>query len=394
MQKALNLEENMADHKTLTFIEASCVVAGFSIGGAVMAVPYLATLSNPLSFVAILAAAFVVSVTFHLMIAEMIIRDSSSHQLVELFAKYCFRGKFSKLIWVLFLLIYVGCMTNLTAYISGGSEILEELIGTPKWGGYIIVYLVAASVVLFELKAIAISEKYAMLIIAVILGILAVSSINSPVQANWKNSGGHAEALALFSMLMFCFTAPFSVQQVASGLHWNKKLIPKAIVTGFVFNLVLVTVITFCAVSVSHEVTAVAITGWGKALSPWALIIGSVLILLAMLTTYWALSFALVVIIQERIGASNRIAWLAATLPSFLAAITGVTDFIGFLRLTTAASGFLVAMSIVPALRGVIKHGDVEKPAFTFSLFSNIFFQIGIIMILILMSIGALVPIR
>ncbi len=152
--------------------------------------------------------------------------------------------------------------------------------------------------------------------------------------------------------------------------------------------------ITFCAVSVSHDVTAVAITGWGKALSPWTLVIGSVLILLAMLTTYWALSFALVVIIQERTGASNRIAWIAATLPSFLAAITGVTDFIGFLRLTTAASGFLVAMSIVPALRGVIKHGDVKKPEFSFTVFKNAYFQGGIVIILVLMAVGALVPIE
>jgi len=384
----------MEDHQRLTFIEASCVVAGFSIGGAVMAVPYLAALSNPLSFVAIMITAFVISVTFHLMIAEMLIRDSSSHQLVEVFANYCFRGKFSKLIWVVFILIYVGCMTNLTAYISGGGEILKDLLGVPAWGGYTIIYIVAASVVLFELKAIAVSEKYALLVIAIILGVLAVASLNSPIQPNWKNSGGAPESLALFSMLMFCFTAPFSIQQVTSGLHWNKKLIPKAIVTGFVFNLVLVTVITFCAVNVSHEITAVAITGWGKALSPWALRIGSVLILLAMLTTYWALSFALVVIIQERTGISNRVAWLVATLPSFLAAITGITDFIGFLRLTTAASGFLVALSIVPTLRGVMKHGDVEKPVFSFALFKNAYFQGVIVIILFLMAVGALVPIN
>ncbi len=384
----------MTDHKRLTFIEASCVVAGFSIGGAVMAVPYLATLSNPISFAAILVAAFVISVTFHLMIAEMIIRDSSSHQLVEIFAKYCFHGKFSKLVWLLFILIYIGCMTNLTAYITGGGEILKDLLGTPIWGGYIIIYLIAASVVLFELKVIAVSEKYAILVIALILGALAVASLRSPIQPNWTDSGGHIGLLALFSMLMFCFTAPFSIQQVTSGLHWNKKLIPLSIITGFLFNLVLVTVITVCAVNVSQEVTPVAITGWGKALGSWALGIGSILILLAMLTTYWALSFALVVILQERTGISNRIAWLAATLPSFLAAITGLTDFIGFLRLTTAASGLLVALAVVPALRGVFKYGDVKNPAFTFAIFKNTFFQVGIVIILILMAIGALVPIN
>ncbi len=256
----------MTDHKRLTFIEASCVVAGFSIGGAVMAVPYLATLSSPISFAGILVAAFVISVTFHLMIAEMIIRDSSSHQLVEIFAKYCFRGKFSKLVWLLFVLIYIGCMTNLTAYITGGGEILRDLLGMPIWVGYVIIYLIAASVVLFELKVIAVSEKYALLAIALILGALAVASLRSPIQSNWTDSGGHLGSLALFSMLMFCFTAPFSIQQVASGLHWNKKLIPRSIITGFLINFVLVTVITFCAVNVSQEVTPVAITGWGKAL--------------------------------------------------------------------------------------------------------------------------------
>lgn len=55
--------------------------------------------------------------------------------------------------------------TNLAAYISGAAEIISELLGISLWLSRLLFYAAAASVVLFGLKAVGISEKLAVTVI-------------------------------------------------------------------------------------------------------------------------------------------------------------------------------------------------------------------------------------
>ncbi|MBU2510329.1 hypothetical protein KJ966_03290 [bacterium] len=382
------------EEKRLTFFEASSIIAGYGVGGGVMAVPFLTSLSGFAPFFGVLAVAFFFSIVLHLMLAEIAIRDTTSDQLVELIAKYYYRGPGSNvIIWALFVLLFASFLTSLAAYVSGSGEILNDLAGIPVWAGQVVFYILAAGVVLFGLKSIGLSEKYAVIIILVIIGILTVASLRLPFHAVWVGGGSSNTWLALFGMIMYSFLAPFAVPQVVRGLSWNQKLIPRSIITGIFINLCVVTLISLMATGVSEEVTRVAISGWGKALGGWAHSFGGLFILVAMLTSYWAVSYALVVILKERLGIGDRFAWLLATLPTLVVALTGLTDFMGFMRITAGVAGIVVILMVIPTLRGIRKHGEVKNPEWKLNIFGNTLFQVLLIIVYILVGLGSLVSI-
>ncbi len=381
--------------RELTFIEAASIITGFGVGGGIMAVPYLASLTGITPFLIVLIVAYVLSILLHLMIAETVMRDSAESQLVELFGKYLFRGKGGAILtWFFFILVVVAFLANLSAYIAGGGEILRDLLSIPLWAGHTITYAVSAGVVFFGLKAIGISEKYSVLAMVILVAVLAAASMGLKYNAVFFGKGGMKESLALYGMIMFSFSAMFSVPQAVEGLSRKKRLVPWAIIAGTAVNMLLVATITLASLGVSAEVTRVAIIGWGRALGGWAFAAGGVFVLLAMLTSYWSISFALAVILKERVNWGDRVSWLAATLPTFLIVMTGFTDFLGFMRIAGGSIAILLSILVVPTLRAARRHGDNPDPAWVMGVWGNSFFQAVVIIGFIIMAVGSLVTIE
>ncbi len=380
----------MAETKTLTFFEASAIVTGFGVGGGIMAVPYLASLNGIIPFILVMAAAYGMSALIHLMIAEMMLRDSSTGQVIELFGKYLFRMRGGAVFtWVFFVLILMAFLANLSAYLAGGGEILRDLLAIPLWAGHVITYGVAAGVVFFGLKVIGISEKYAVAAMVLLVIFLTGLSLRLPFKAVLFAGGGLKEVLGLYGIVMFAFSALFSVPQAVQGLHWNRSLVPRAVLVGMGLNFVITLVITLIAVGVSPEVTKVAIIGWGRVLGGWGNVIGNLFIFLALLTSYWSISFALAVVLRERLKTGEKTSWLFATLPTFLIVITRFTDFLGFMGIAGSAIALLVAILVVPTLRGARKHGDVRNPAWVMGVWGNDFFQAVAIIGFLVMAVGS-----
>lgn len=385
----------MKAHQKLTFIEATCIITGYGVAGGIMAVPFLASLNGALTAILVLAAAYLISVLLHLMIAEMCAGEDETNQIVELFRKYLFRGRYGDLLaWLFFGLLLLILASSLAAYIVGAGEILVNLLGLPLWAGKLLFYLAAAGVVIFGLKALGISEKYAIAAITVIFLILAAGSSTVPFRAIPLLAPASNATLALFGMAMFCFASFFSIPQAAEGLSWNEKLIPKAVVAGIGLNFLFVIIVTFFSLSVSREVTEVAIIGWTGAVGGWAVILGSVFVLLAMLTTYWSLSYALVVMIRERMGWPEKLSWLAATLPTLAIALAGVATFLGLMRLVGGGIAVVVALLLVPAYRSSrLYKASAGIRAWNIGLWGGTAFQALVIAGYIITAIGSFVQI-
>lgn len=338
--------------RRLTLIEASSIITGYGVGGGILAVPYLASLNGALSIILVLLAAYLFSLLMHLMIAELSIGEGEGRQVVELFRKYLFRGPLEKLwVWGFFALLALILFSSLAAYIVGAGEILANLTGGPLWIGEIAFYLLAAGVVAFGLKVLGISEKYAIAALAVILAVLAAGSGGLPFRSIPLVAPLGNATLALFGMVMFSLSSYFSVPQAVEGLSWNRKLIPRAVLLGMGINLAFIAIFIFFTLSVSRTVTEVAIIGWTEAIGSWAVIIGSVFMFLAILTTYWSASYALVIIIKERLGWSERRSWLLATLPTLLIALAGLGSFLELMRIVGGGIAVCVAMMLIPAFR-------------------------------------------
>jgi amino acid permease len=378
--------------KKLTFIEATAIITGYGIGGGIMTVPYLTIKTGLPMMLLLLVIGFFVSLLMHLMVAEVMLRNGQNNQMVELFQKFILKEKPAIFTWVLFILIAFAFLVSLSAYIAGGGKILSGLFGIPLLWGQLIFYIISAGVVFFGLKVLGMSEKYAVLVILLILGVLAVGAAMVPFSLSMETVGVYRDYLALFGMIMFSFFAIFSVPQIAQGLSWNKKLIPKAITLGVFINALVTLSIVVLTLGVSTTVDEVAVISLGKALGGWANIVGSVFVLFAMLTSYWSVSFALAVVVEERVKTSQRISWLTATLPSFVLVLLSKQGFLDYMTMASGAIALLVAFMVIPLLNSSRRNGAVTDPEWHLGVFGSRVFQLIVIMGFIAMALGAIKP--
>lgn len=377
-------------NKQLTIVESACIITGYGIGGGVMAMPYLAQRNGCLMSLLILAAAFLASFILHVMIAELAVKSGGGSQIIEVFSRYLFQGKYKKVLTLAFFVIMALVLfTNLAAYISGAAEIISELLGISLWLSRLLFYAAAASVVLFGLKAVGVSEKLAVGVIFLLVGLLACFSmlhIQNPLPVK---AGSITEGLAYFGMGMFAFSAFFSVPQAVSGLGGDGKKVRKAVFLGLLNNFILITVITVCALLSSTQVTEVAMIGWSKGIGSWAEMVGSLFTILAMLTTYWSISLALADIVEEQLKLSRRLCWVIATLPSLALTFAGLGGFMEFMRLAGGLIAILIALLVVPAFRKASREpGDL-----LLGRWSGGWMQILIIIAYVLMAVGNVVKI-
>jgi amino acid permease len=383
----------MADgKKQLSVFEAACIVAGLGVGGGIMGVPYLAASNGILNFVLILVTAYAVSLVLHLMVAEMVLRDGGHMQLVELFGRHLFTGRGGAVYtWAFFVLVVITFLALLAAYLVGCGAILHELLGLPVYAAQLLTYALAAGVVFYGLRVMGIVEKYAITVMGVVTAVLALGSLGSPFNALPALAGNLKTGLGLFGMAMFSFACFFSVPQAAEGLSWNRKLVARAVVLGISINFAFTFVIAFTAMLVSREVTQIAIIGWGRAVGNWAWITGSVFFFLAMLTTYWSVSYALAVVIRERMKWGDRPSWLAATLPTLAIALVNPATFLNYLQLAGGATAILVALLVVPTLRRVRRARAAADVDPALARWGAPVFQVIVVIAYLLMALGSIV---
>ena len=373
----------------LTVWEAACIVTGYGIGGGVMAMPYLTARNGVIVSIIILAASYLFSLLMHMMVADLSLR-SGGGQVVAIYEKFLFTGKFKKPLTIAFFcMVALVMLTTLSTYITGAGEIISAYLNVHVLLGRLIFYIAAAAVVLFGLKAVGVSEKIAVFLIFVLLAVFAAASfmnIRNPlpvIPGTWN------EALAYFGMAMYSFVAFFSIPQSVEGLGGDIKKIRRAVIIGFINIFVMIFIITLCALLSSTEITPLAILGWSEGIGKWAQIVGSIFTLLAMVTTYWSISLALADIIKAQTKIGTRISWLLATLPTLLLTLLGQGGFMEFMRIAGGLNAILIAVLIVPTFRGA----DKEGPTLLLGKFAGLPVQILVVLSYILMAVGSVVTI-
>ena len=95
--------------------------------------------------------------------------------------------------------------------------------------------------------------------------------------------------------------------------------------------------------------TEIATVGWARTLGPWAEGAGTAFVLLAMLTSYWSISFALSTIVEQRLKTPRIAAWAIATLPTLALALAGLGGFMDFMRTAGGGIAILIAALFLPA---------------------------------------------
>lgn len=381
-------EDQEMKNKRLTVWEAACIITGNGIGAGVLAIPYIAQKNGVIITVLIIAVSFAASWLLHMMIAEAVNKCPDGSQIVSIFSRFLFNGKYGKPLSLgFFALMAIVLITNLTAFITGAANVLADLLHISVPAAELIFYVVATSVAVFGLKAVGISEKYSISGIFVIVGILALSSLFKPINSLSLFSGSGKELLSLFGMVMFALCSFFSIPQAVDGLGRDMKKVHKAVTLGMLNNLILIVVITFCSLLTSKEVTEVAISGWSDGIGEWARILGGIFTVLAIITSYWSISLALSQIVMEQTALNSKLCWLLATLPSLLLAVFSSAGFIDFLELTSGACAIIVAVMLIPTYR----NAERDVPGSSIKLLTTLPCQIAVVISYLLMAIGSLI---
>lgn len=378
----------------LTRWEATSLMVGAGVGAGIMAVPYLARSVGLVGLAVILPVAWAASALVHLMLAEVLFRTGQDLQIVELMRLYVLRGRVGQwLLWSVFALLSVAFLANLAAYVSGAGEIVAGLAGIPPRLAEALVYVVSAGVVFFGLKAVGVAERFGAVVLVGLVAAIGAGAVPLPFHPPLGPSGTPTQWLALYGMVMYAYWTFYSVPQVVKGLGPDRRGAVRAITVGLGINGALTAAVALIALGVSTRVTEVAITGIAERMGSWAGAAGSVLVVAALVTSYWSVSLALADIIRERTAASARVAWVFATLPSLLVLWLGVWQFLEWLRLAAGATAIVVALITIPMYRKAQREGAVADPAWTLGRWGSPAMLALALLSLVLMAVGSLVSV-
>ena len=376
--------------KQLTTWEAACIITGYGIGAGVLSMPYMAARNGLILSTLILILSLLASYVLHLMIAEIALKEGNGGQIISCLNRFLFRGKAKQVLTVIFfVLMAVILVTNLAAYISGAEEIIVGLLPIPSIAAKLLFYVVAASVVLFGLKAVGVSEKIAVTVIFALIAALAAASLLNVRNPLSLSAGSLNDALAYYGLAMFAMSAFFSVPQAVEGLDGDTKKIRKAVFLGLLNNFILILVISVCSLLSSTEITELAMVGWSAGIGLWAQLIGGLFTVLAMLTTYWSLSLALGGIVDDMLHTGTKISWILATLPSLILVLFNVAGFLDLMRTAGGLIAIIIAVMVVPAYHNARR----DVPENNLLRRSGLPLEIVIVVAYILMAVGSVVPV-
>lgn len=370
----------MQDRKRSVF-KAAAVVAGNGIGSGVMAIPYYISHTGIAGGVTAFAAAYLVSVLMHLMIAEMVLHTGDTADILAVFNKYLFKGRKEKILRpAFFALLTIVLIANLSAYISGASEIFTGLLPVSPVIVKVVFFIFAASVVLAGLGAVCTGEAVSvsfMVVILVFMGIFSLLHINSGVEI--RILGSITGWMAAYGMIMFSFSAIFAVPQVVEYLGGVPDDVPdgpagkgerltdvrkkeeisdtgktearirKAIWLGLFINLVISVTVTVCTVITSVEVTDIAIVGWAESVGGTIRILGSVFIVFAMITSFWSIGLASADIVAGQTGLKRGLSFVTATVPALILTLTTGSSFTDYLKLVGGIVAMIISLMAVPS---------------------------------------------
>lgn len=376
----------------LTLFESISMIVGNSIGTGIIAVPFLATKNSLLDVFWMVLVAYGINVILHLIIAELSYNNGGM-QLVKSFEGELFKGKGKKIFsWMMFVVYGSAIMLGVSGNINGGAQIIETWLNVPFSVAQLIYYILAGSVVFIGMKAVGIAQKYAVVILMSIVGIMTVGTFLHPLNPITSAVRYPSNMLALYSMVVFATSANQAVIQSVKGLGGDVKRIRASIFIGFAISSLFVLLVTSTVLlgakgSIDKEMAFLQL---GKSIGTWAAVLAGIFSLFALLTTFWSQTLALRDVVHEQIHLNVKVCWLLATVPSVLFAIFGVSSFI---LLTRIMSGVVVLVGMML----IFTYGKSRKKVGVSPIcgvLGTVPFQILMVVSTLVSAVGALIPLK
>ena len=384
--------QEIQSESRLTFMEATSIIVGHGVGAGILAVPYLASRAPWWDFLWILALAYAVNLLLHLMIAELSLNNKGA-QFVKCFENELFTGRFKKVAtWIVFGFLAFSVLCNVASFITGSAAVFTSWFGLPSWAGMLIYYVIAGLVVFFGMKIVGICEKYSVIAMVLVIGILFVATVMGQTSALPATFIASTNAMALYSTVAFSLSAVMSVPQVVKGVSGDRKKIVSAIAAGTGINAFLIIVVTFMTLLGAGQAITKngALVDLSASLGGWVSIVGYVFSLLALSTSFWANTLNMRDIIAEQTKWNLRLCWLLATLPCLILALCGMSSFVGFARL----AGVIQVLTGIGIIIAYNRSRRRAGQSLICGKFGTLPFQIIVILGSIMATVGSVIAVK
>lgn len=380
-------------NKKLTFLESLMLVAGAGIGTGILTIPYAIVKIGVFGTLVALVFAYAASAFMYLIIADLTRNSEKPEELLAILNEHLFSGKGKKALNIAFLVLLVLLLLeNLVVYILCACNVLTDLLGLNDTVTKIIFYTLASVVIVFGVKGMGVGEKLSMLLIGgVVLVLMVLSFINVKGSLNFS-FGTPNTVFAVYGLFMFAFSAIFSIIQVCNHIE-KKEQTGKAIIGGLTLNALITAAFAVAVILGSDTVTEIATIGLAQSIGiPVVRILCSLLVLLAMFTSFWSSGFAFSDVVSGQFGLSTKISWFIATVPSLIIAVLLPLGILDYVQIGAGALSIVLVIVVLPAYFNAVKN---PKQKLLLGKFSRNKVMISAIAVaIVLMALSSFIPIN
>ena len=378
--------------KKLTFIESVMLVAGAGIGTGILTIPYAISKIGVFGTITALIIAYIVSAVMYLIIADLTRNSEKPEDLLAILDEHLFSGKGKKALNIAFLVLLVLLLLeNLVVYILCAGNVLTDLLGINSTATQIIFYALASVVIIFGVKGMGVGEKLSMILIgSAVLVLMVLSFLNVKGALNFS-FGAPSTVFAVYGLFMFAFSAIFSVIQVCNHIE-KKELTSKAVIGGLSLNALITIAFTVAVILGSDSVTEIATIGLSSGIGiAFVRIICSILVLLAMFTSFWSSGFAFADVVGGQFGLSTRTSWFIATVPALLIAVLLPLGILDYVQIGAGALSIILVIVVLPAYYNAVKQPKTNLLLGKYS--GNKIMLSLVALFIILMAVSSFIPI-
>lgn len=378
--------------KKLTFIESLMLVAGAGIGTGILTIPYAVSKIGIFGTLLAIALAYIVSAAMYLIIADLTRNSQKSDDLLGILNEHLFKGKGKKTLNAVFLVLLVLLLLeNLVVYILCAGDVLTDILNINGNISKIIFYVLASTVIIFGIKGMGIGEKISVALIGcavMALTLLSLFKIKGSVSVTF---GKPSTVFAVYGLFMFAFSAIFSIIQVCNHIEKPEQT-KKAVIGGLTLNAFITLLFTFAVILGSENITEIATIGLGESIGiPFVKTICSVLVLLAMFTSFWSSGFAFADVVSNQLKATPKLSWFISTSPALLIAVLLPLTVLDYVQIGAGALSVILIIVVLPAYYNAVKLP--EKPPLLGKLSGRKSLLIAVSIGIILMAISSFIPI-
>lgn len=347
------------------FLRSTQSLIGAVIGVGIFGLPYVFSQAGYAIGLAHLVIVGLVILTILLAYGEIVLHADGHHRLSGNVSEHL--GSF----WgnVTSVALFASNWGAMLAYIILGGEFLHALGGWFFGGGVLIYqlvfFVVGALILIGGLGFVSRTEAiFVFLLVALLLVIIGGSApyinVSNLLIVN------PALMFAPFGVVFFAFGGIATIPEMKAILGRHKLQLKKSILAGFAVISVIYVLFSTAVVSVTGvNTTEDAILGLGDYLGNWAIIIGSLVGLFAVFTSFLILGVQVMDTAIYDYKARYLAGWAwAITMPFFLF-ILGARDFIEVIGFTGGVFGVVIGLLVVAMYKKAKKSAKIAKRLLT-----------------------------